>query len=894
MDWRAEIRRELQRHNRRADDGVVEELAQHAEAASQAARADGASPDEAATRVRALIAAWCAATNGPRRPDRLPLVESAPASRSIWAGLGLDVRHAIRVVRRQPGFALVSIAMIALAIGATTTLFSVVNGVLLRPLPWPNASRLIRVSETREGSTSSLTGILINATYNNWANAPTTLDGIGAYSNQMVTIDSANGPERVLKTGITASLLPMLGVQPFVGSGFTSAHERDETYVLLSYSLWQSRFGGAADIVGKTMTVDRRPYTIVGVMPRGFEFPTRESQFWTPMLVAETKPMSINMFNALALLKPGVTIEQARAEGEARARSAPSLGGIIKMVFGVDGPAKVTAMSFADSITGDVKPALWVLLAAVGLLFAAAIGNVANMQLSQATGRRREVAIRAAIGAGSGRLARQLFVETAITSIVGGALGLALAAVLLKLLPALLPADFPRTNMVTIDAVVLAAVSGLTALVTVATGLLPVRLARSLAVRNVLAESGGGTTAASPAARSRSVIIATQVAIAAVLLVGAALLSRSFVALMNVDRGYEPSNLMTSRVLLPGTSTQPAARTEFFDTLAARLKAMPGVSHVGMTNSLPLTAGETLIGFSRHADAKPGDMDIVHASLRTVSADYLNTLGMHVVEGRGFTSADTLTSEPVMLVNRTFAAQNFKGPALDQVMPATLDGARESAVDWRIVGIVDDVRYKGATDPVQPEIYNCLCQSAAGPSTAQYVTVRTTRDAAALARGLRDLVRGINPAAIVEQTMTMEDRLATSLARPRLYAVLLGGFAVFALLISGIGLFGGLSYGVAQRTREIGVRSALGATPLEIVLLVARQGGAIVAAGLTAGFVTAYFAVRLLGKFLFGVTPYDAASFAGVAAVLVIVAVAACVLPARRATRVDVIRALRQ
>jgi len=892
MDWRAEVRNEFARLGKRPDDSVVEELSQHAAAAFESAKADGAPVDDAAARVRALIASWCAATDGPRRTERAPLVESAPASRSMFAGIGLDLRHAMRVLKRQPGFTAVSILMIALAVGATTTLFSIVNGVLLKPLPWPNADRLIRVSETREGSTSAITGAFLNSTYNAWVSSASTIDGIGAFSNQRVVIEADT--ERVQRTAVSASLFPLLGVQPFVGSGFTKAHEQDQAFAILSYSLWQERFGGAADVVGKSMRVDRRPFTIVGVMPRGFEFPDETTQFWTPYLVSETKPNSVNMFNAIALMKPNVAIEQARAEAEARSRSVTNMGMVVKAVFGTDGAPKVSARSLADSITGDVRPALWVLLAAVGLLFAAAIGNVANMQLAQAAGRSREVAIRAAIGAGAGRLARQLFIETAVTSIAGGTLGLLLTVALLRLAPSMLPADFPRMNMVRIDTLVLVSVFVLIALVTIATGLLPVRLARRLAVRGALSEDGVGTTLTSPVARSRALIITAQVAIAAVLLVGAALLSRSFVTLLKVDRGYEPSHVMTARVLMPGTGGRPAVRKEFFDALLGRLRGLPGVTHVGLTNALPLTGGDFLIAFSKHANPLPGDTETVHATLRPMTADYFNAIGMKVVQGRGFSDSDTVTSEPVLLVNRTFERANFTGSAIDQTLPAGIDDKRPEGTPWRIVGVVDDVRHRGAAEPVQPEIYACMCQITDGPTPAEYVTVRTTRDPAELARGFREFVRSVNPAAIVEQTMTMEDRLLRSLARPRLYAVLLGGFAVFALLISGIGLFGGLSYGVTQRTREIGLRSALGATPGEIVLLIVRQGLTVAGVGLAAGIAVALLSTRVLAGFLYGVATRDAASFAGVAALLLLTSILACAIPARRAARIDVMRALKR
>jgi predicted permease len=902
MNWTSVIQDEFARTHKQADHGVVEELAQHAGAAFEAARAEGASVDDARAAVCQLIESWCAATNGPRRIERPPLIESAAAAPSRLAGLSMDIRHAFRLLRRQPGFALVSIVMIALGIAATTSLFSVVNGVLLKPLPWKTADRLIRVSETREGSTASMAGIFTNATYHAWADQPQTIDGIGAWNNTTVAVDMGGGPERILKTSVTPSLFPLLEAVPFIGTGFTKAHETDPTVVLLSYGFWQDHFGGAADVVGKTLSVDRRPFTIIGVMPRGFEFPTRESRFWTTFGVSPaTEPgsdrHSISMFSALARLKPGATPQQARSEAEARGTAVPDLGLVLGAVFGSNGPIRVTAQPMLESITKDVKPALWVMFAAVGLLFVAAIGNVANMQLAQATARRREVAIRSAIGAGSGRLARQLFVETSVIALLGSVFGFGLTAALLRLLPSLLPADFPRTDNIAIDATTLSLVLGLTAITTFATGLLPVRLARRVKLTSALVEDGSapvGQSLRSPVARSRALIITTQVAIASVLLVGAALLSRSFVALINLDRGYTPANLMTASVQLPGRGTRPQAREEFFSQLIGRLKGMPGVTHAAYTMALPLTPREARMGFLKNANDHSGNPDnTVHALMRVVSDDYFAAMGMRLAEGRGFTSADTKTSEPVMVVNRTFARRYFTGSALNQTMPAGIDPEREDRNPWRIAGIVDDVLHRGATEPVQPEIFACTCQLTNGTGPSQFLTVRTSTDPSLLASEMRRLVREMDKSAIVEQVMTMEARLMTSLSKPRLYAVLLGGFGTFALLIAGIGLFGGLSYGVSQRTREIGVRTALGATPRDIVRLIVSQGVVMTFTGLAIGLLVAAGTVRYLRTFLFGINAYDVTSFVIVGAALTVVALVACAIPARRAARIDPLKGLR-
>jgi putative ABC transport system permease protein len=542
-----------------------------------------------------------------------------------------------------------------------------------------------------------------------------------------------------------------------------------------------------------------------------------------------------------------------------------------------------------------VKPALWILLAAGGLLFAAAIGTVVNLQLAQATARRREVAIRSAIGAGSGRLARQLFVETLTLSTIGGALGLALTLFLLRLLPVVVPAHFPRVDHVGPDARVFAVVAALTFVVALAIGLLPARMARRVTLTSVLAEDGSapvGQSLRSPGARSRGLIITAQVAIAAMLLVGGALLSKSFSALMAADRGYEPGNLLTARIGFLGAGLPAGSRPAFYKDVLARITARSGVTHAGFTGSLPTASENWKIPVTlRPSSARRDSGREVETVYRLVSDDYFAAMGIRVVSGRGFTAQDTMTSEPVVVVNQTFARRYLADNPLGVEVSPDLYQYRKEVHRWRIVGVVADVQHGTPVDPIHPELYATVGQLNGYP--AQFLTVRTQSDAAALGADLRTIVRAASRNASLDQVMTMEGRLRTSLARPRLYALLIGGFSSFAVLIAAIGLFGGLSYGVTQRTREIGVRTALGATPRDIVSLVVKQGVVMTAIGLIAGLGAAAATVRFLAGFLFGVAPLDPVSFAAVGLVLTIAASVACALPARRAARIDPVTALR-
>ncbi len=901
IDWTAEVRAVFASLPRLPDDDVVEELAQHAAAAYAAGRAEGLDEAEATARVRAEITAWC---RDPRllrqRPRRPPAVEPPPvASSSRLAGLAQDLRYAVRVLGRSPGHTLVAVLTMALGIGATTALFSVADGVLLRPLPWPDGDRLVRLSETREGGNNRFLSYLTNATYLAWKDDPSTLESLAAWSGDEVTLTGSGEPERLSVADVTPSLFPLIRARPVLGQVFVPGDERDKV-VVLSYGLWEQRFGGDPDVLGRLVRFDTEPYRIVAVMPRDFAFPDRETRAWVPYAVRSVldpehpDSRALSMMRVIGRLRPGATPAQAAAEGTARGRTAPDLGLVGIAVFGTNGPVTVSAVPLIDAMTADVRPAILVFLAAVALLLATATANVASLQFARATTRVREIAIRSALGAGRPRLARQLLVESTLLGLAGGLAGLALAWTIVRALPALLPADFPRLDTVTIDVRVVAFAIGLALVTGVLFGLIPLLQARRLDLVAALAEDGlapAGGGARSPTARLRAAIMAGQVAITCVLLVGAALLGRSFVALLHADRGYDPSNVLTAGVVMPDAAYTPARRIQVLDALLARLRAQPGVRVAAVSSMLPLLGGDALMGFRMPARGAASGEVQVHASVRLVSPGYFATMGIALLAGRDFTDADTRTSLPVVIVNHTFAERYLAGSPIGRTLPL---GADEHRPDSQVVGVVDDVRQRGATDPPQPELYLACAQRNDGyGSPWAFLAIRTASDPAAFVPSFRAFVRDQDPTLALESVMTMEDRVMTSLTQPRLYAVLLGAFAVFALAIAGVGLFGVLSYSVAQRTREIGVRTALGARPRDIVRLVVGQGLAMTAAGLVAGLAAAFVLTRSLSAFLFGVSAHDPESFVAVPIVLAAVAIAASVVPARRAARVDPQRVLR-
>jgi putative ABC transport system permease protein len=569
-------------------------------------------------------------------------------------------------------------------------------------------------------------------------------------------------------------------------------------------------------------------------------------------------------------------------------------------VFGSNGPAEITAVPMLDALTGDVKPAILILLAAVALLLDTATANAASLQLARATARRRELAIRGALGAGRGRLVRQTLVENVLLGILGGVAGTAFAVLMHRTLPALLPANFPRLDDLAFDwrigtfAAVISIVAGLGCGVLPALHVARADLVPALA-EDALAPAGGGLRTRT--GRARAVIMTAQIAIACVLLVGASLLVRSFVDLMNANVGYDPTNVLTARLVLADAEYTPERRLAILDEILRRLRATPGVTRAAFSNSIPFTPGEALSSFP--VKRRDGSSVQVQTGVRQVSVEYFAALGQRVVEGRGFTEEDETAPQMPVVVNREFARKYLDGKALGWGLPMQLKPGVRLETGRPIIGVVDDTARHDVTDTPLPEVFYVVShQQGAGSqqrilASDLILVARAAGDPRAIVPSLRDIAQSVAPAAPLESVMTMRDRVAGSLERPRLYAVLLGTFAAFALIIAAVGLFGVLSYSVAQRAREIGVRSALGAQIGDIIGLVLRQSMTIAIGGVIAGLTASLWLTRALQKFLYGVTAHDAATFAAVALLLLLVAAIATTVPARRAASVDPVKVLR-
>ena len=878
-----------------ADREMVRELDSHLSLLEDDFRRRGLSPDDARRAARRALGGVERAKDLHRDARSLLSLEE----------IRRDTRHALRSLARSRGFTAASVLTMAIGIGGTTTLFSLVYGVLFRPLPWSEADRLVRIEERRGGNPGRVPWTISNATYLEWRRQPSTIEDLGAWRGQSMTMTGA-GDARQLHVGVvTPGLFGVLRVRPSLGRLFADADATAQPDVLLiGDGLWQRAFGAREDILGRRIQLGDRGFTIVGVMPRGFEFPERGVEAWIPMAVVPVAGKggvrSLMIVPALARLRPGFTAAQAAAEATARARSAPEVGPAGLALFGSSGQASIVTAGAVDVVTSDVRPALLLLLGAVGLLFLASTSSVVLLQTARAASRRREMAVRMAIGAGIGRVARGWIIESLLLAACGGLAGILLSAVVHRALPGLLPADFPRLEDVRIDAPVALFAAVLSALAGIAAGVVPALQARraslvaSLSSHSRSVEGGARTRSA----RLRTLLMGGQVAIACAMLAGTGLLGRSFVALLAADRGYDPHNVLTARLPLPRQSTFQQ-RAALLDAMRERMAAMPGVTDVAFGNALPFVTTGGFHAFNIPSPTGSGEQVQISTIVRAVSPSYFDALRLRLVAGRRLDGTDAATARPVVVVNRTFARQ-YLGPNPVGTMVAL--GLYDHR-DWEVVGVVDDMRqggmsgrpqarFGGMGEPALPEMFFAAAQWP-GQISELILVVRTTGDPAPLAPALGSILHDEEPSLALDSVMTMDARVVESLSRPRIYALVLGSFAACALAIAMVGLFGVLSYTTAIRTREIGIRAALGARPLDVAALVVRQAAAVAVGGGAAGVALAWVAARSISTLLYGVSSTDPLSFTIAPALLVLTSLVACAAPARRAARVDPVIAMR-
>lgn len=806
------------------------------------------------------------------------------------SALVLDVRHAARASLLRPQRAALVVATMAFGIGLSTALYSVVHGVLLAPLPWPESERLVRLAETRQGAVRGSPWSFTQRSYDAWAAEPSTLDALGAWRVRTQTLAGAGDAVRLRLASVTASLFPLLQSLPLVGRALEPADEHGPKVVVLSEGLWEERFGRDPGALGRALQLDGVAHRVVGVMPRGFAFPDRETRAWVALSLPPSESGDIALISAVGRLRRGVTPQQAEQEGTRRAAMAPPPGPVEMAVYGVRGAPVVRVRPLLDSLTAEVRPALLLMLCAVGALLLATAGNLAGLQAAAATARLRELAVRAAVGAGRGRLVRLLLVENALLGLAGGGLGLALAAAASRALPSLLPPGFPRGDAIAIDGAVAVVAVALSLATGLGVGLLPALIVRRIEPAALLGEGGRALgPAGTRVARLRTAILTAQVAVASVLLLGSLQLGRSFFAQLAADRGFEPAHLLVADLTLPGAVFGDEERGTLLATLLERLRALPTVEQAAIANLHPLSEGSAVAVFPVRP-ARPGEgASTIHADVRAVSTGYLEALGRRLVAGRFFEEPDSLEKRPVLVVNRTFA-ERYVGP--DAV--GTTLASYGSLPDRTIVGVIEDARPARLGEPRQPEVLAALPARPGLRMPQVSLLVRTRSAPGALAPTLRALMREQHPAFVANWIRPMDELLQDGLARPRLYSVLAGGFAACALLVVGVGLFGTLSYGVALRRREIGLRVALGARPGDVVSFVTRRVLVHAGIGLAAGLLASLAVGRWLRGTLYGVEPLDLFAGAAVAASIAAVLLASALVPARRAARIDPQAVLRE
>jgi putative ABC transport system permease protein len=817
-----------------------------------------------------------------------------------------DIRYGTRTLLRQPGFTLVAVLTLALGIGANTAIFSVVNAVLLRPLPYSHPDRLALINTTNlaRGMTDFGTSL---PDFRAWQERNHSFEKIAAFSSNSFNISGTAEPERVPGAQASVDLFTVLGVLPARGRVFTADEETFGKHhvVILSENLWQRRFGGDPGIIGQTMMLNGEPYTIIGVMPRSFQFPDPTVALWTPLAVADGAENSTRgnyWLGVVGRLKPEVSPVQAQAE----------LDGIFKKLeqeeaflsgFGTQ------VLPLHEATVGSVKTALSVLLAAVALVLLIACANVANLLLARAAARQREVAVRTALGAGRGRLIRQLLTESLLLGLAGGALGLFLAIwgvdVLIKLGP-----NVPRLGEVTIDRTVLFFTFALAILTSVVFGLVPALQSSRTDLNETLKESGRGSIGSKSRFLGSSLVIA-EVALSFVLLIGAGLLINSLLRLQRVNPGFRTDHILTMRVSLPEakyTKDRPELTTGFFNKLIDRVKALPGVEFSSVTSAMPLTNSGWGKLFTIEDGPAPKSLDEVpNVQYRQVSPDYFGTLSIPVLEGRGFSEHDTHLTLPVAVINETLARRFFAdvdpigkklylGPP-EELVPAGILPPGFRFLHFTIVGVVGDVRHNGLNQPLAPEIYTLHEQELAGnfadPSATMSLAVRTRTEPTSLIGAIRREVLGLDREQPIDAVATMDELLSTSLSQARFSTLLLAIFAGVALVLAAVGIYGVMAYTVAQRTHEIGIRMALGAQASNVLALVIRQGLLLALAGTIIGLAGALGLTRVMTSLLYEVSPTDPLTFATDAVILIVVCLLASFIPARRAMKVDPLVALR-
>ena len=822
-----------------------------------------------------------------------------------------DVRYALRSLRKNPGFTAVAVLTLALGIGATTAIFSVVNAVLLRPLPYPEPDRLVELftAGRQEGRFS-----LSYPDVQEIRNLTRDFSGVAPYTTQRYNFTTGGEPHEVRAALASDDLFRVLRAEAMVGRTF-AANELREQVAVLGYGLWTSELGSDRGVVGRSISLDGRSFTVVGIMPPGFRFPDEDTQLWVPLgqwfLVSPRAETDRRMyfFNTVARLAPGATVEQATADLGVVARrinAATRDQGEQRLEISMSGrgpgggpqtslipETQFLAVPLLEEILRDgvSQRALWVLFGAVGLVLLIACANAAALLIARGTARRKEIAVRQAIGAGRWLIVRQLLTESVILALLGGVVGVLLAYWGVDALLAAWPDVLPRAGEIDIDLRVLGFALSLSVLTGLAFGLVPALRASLFEVERTLRDESGASTGSRGRRRVNSTLVAAEIAIALVLLVGSGLLIKSFIRLTSVELGYDTRDVLAARIrLTPSRYAGLQSQADFFQRLTDQLAQNPGVARVSLSRTLPLTGSVQILAFDPRQVRPDYPEPFLASRMSVVSPEYFATTGIALRRGRDFTATDRADAPKVAIINTRLA--QLLWPDQDPVgrsIPVAFPGGGASSVT--VIGVIGDVRYASLDAPIMPELYLPHLQT---QGLAQmWVVLRAKGSPLPLAGALRDAVRQIDPEQPIGEIASLDQMVSRSTATRRFNMTLLSGFAGLALVLALVGIYGVTAYAVTQRTREMGLRMAIGAVPQDLVRMLLGENLLFVIVGVAVGIAGAFAATRVLRSMLFEVSTADAATFVGAALLLTLVAVAATYLPARRAAKVDPMEALR-
>jgi putative ABC transport system permease protein len=880
MSWWQEFRYILHRLNRgRAEAELEEEIRTHLELETEQNIESGMSPEEA--RYAALRAFG-------------NVTRSKEDSRTMWGlrwteTLWQDVRFGMRTLVKNPGFTAVAVIALALGIGANSAIFSVVNTVLLRPLLYQDPERLVMVWEKGAADVFPINSVSA-ANFLDWRDQNEVFEGMAIINHASFNLTGAGEPERINGRRFSANLFRLLGVEPQLGRAFLPEEDAPGAgrVVMLSHGLWQRRFGSDPSIIGKSLTLNGQSYTVVGVMPPHFQFPSPRDELWVPIAFSPQAAANRgnNSYEVVGRMKAGVTLEQAQAEmNTIAARLQQQYPDVVKS-------SATVVVSLHEQVVGDIKPALLVLLGAVGFVLLVACANVANLLLARAAVRRKEIALRVALGAGRLRLIRQFLTESVLLAVLGGIAGLLLSFWGVNLLKAFIPENISEVQAIAVDANVL----GFTLFVSLLTGLIfglvPATQASNLDLNEMLKEGGRDSSSGRSGNRVRSLLVIAEVAVSLVLLIGAGLLINSFLRLRNLDPGFRAGNLLTMSVVLPQQKyPDHARRSAFFSELTSRVEALPGVRSAAVINWIPLILQGDTLGISVEGQPDPGPGRRPDMVTRVVSPKYFSTMGIPLLQGRQFDERqDRADSAPVAVVSETTARRLW--PGQDPLGKRVKPGGPDSPSPWmEVVGVVKDVRQFELTAEPRLQMYLPYVQFQS--FVPRQLVIKTDGEPSGLAAAVRRTVWEVDKDQPVSDIRTMEDVFSTSIARQRFSTLLLGVFAAVALVLAAVGIYGVMSYSVAQRAREIGIRIALGAQTGNVLRLMVSQGLKLASAGVLLGLAGSLLLTKLMSSMLFGVSATDPATLVTISLVLVVVALLASYIPARRAARTNPLDALR-